>query len=196
MMASLSLPSVGKLESLGLLFSLLPGLLTYIVVRALTARERKLDAVEAVLHGLAYTVLVHALWELLTLNSWIPTPDLVGISLCSLVIGLAIAKCHSRGWIYNLLRLCGITEESTWQSAWETSFRMARADGREYAVLYLKDGRRIMGAVRGFSSEQSAGHVAIDRSRWLCENNEVIAIPGLMLLSANDVLSVQFLDPE
>jgi hypothetical protein len=184
------------MENLGLLFSLLPGLLTYIVVRALTARERKLDAVEAVLHGLAYTVLVHSLWELLTLKSWIPTPDLAGLSLCSLVIGLTIAKCHSRGWIYNLLRRFGLTEESTWQSAWETSFRMARADGREYAVLYLKDGRRIMGAVRGFSSEQNAGHVAIDRSQWLSEKNEATVIPGLMLLSANEILSVQFLDPK
>lgn len=195
-MPSISLPTVGKMETLGLLFSLLPGLLTYIVVRALTARERKLDAVEAVLHGLAYTVLVHALWALLTLKSWIPTPEIVGLSFCSLAIGLMIAKCHSRGWIYNLLRRFGLTEESTWQSAWETSFREARAAGREYAVLYLKDGRRIMGAVRGFSSEQSSGHVAIDQSQWLNDENEVTAIPGLMLLSANEIWSVQFLDPK
>jgi len=54
----MALPDLGKIDSLGLLFTLLPGLLTFVIVHAMTARGQKIEPIEAVLYGLAYTLAV------------------------------------------------------------------------------------------------------------------------------------------
>lgn len=192
-MPKLTLPSIGSLDTLGAVFALLPGLLTYVIVRALTARERKLDAIEAILHGLAYTLLVHAIWAILTLWSWIPTPDMPGLSLCAIGIGIVVAKISNSGWIYAFLRFCRITDEASWQSTWEASFRNAAKEIGEFAVLHLKDGRRLMGAVRGYSAEQSKGHIALDQCQWLMQEGDPMPAVGLILIPGEEIVFVQHL---
>jgi len=62
-----AIPNVAKLQTLDVLFALLPGLLTYHVQHALTKREEELKAAEAVLYRLVYTLAIHGIWTLLTL---------------------------------------------------------------------------------------------------------------------------------
>lgn len=192
-MPKITLPNIGSIDSLGVLFVLLPGLLTCLIVKALTSRERKLEAVEVVLHALAYTLIVHAVWSFLTLWSWIPTPDIVGLSIVSVVLGLIVAKVNSRGWIFDGLRHVGLTAESSWQSTWESSFRHAARSGMDYVVLHFKDGRRVMGEVRGYSAEQLNGHITLDRVKWLVSTGNPIEMEGLLVVAASDVVFVQFL---
>ena len=191
-MSKLSLPKLGSLDSLGILFALLPGLLTFLVVRELTARERKLETVEAVLHGLAYTLIVHAIWAILTLKSWLPTPDIVGLSLTSIGLGIGVSVATNKGWIYAILRYCQVTNESAWHSTWETAFRQVGFTGSDYIVLHRKDGRRIMGGLRGYSATQGDGHVCIDRAQWLTQDEATPAV-GVMLFPAEDIIFIQFM---
>lgn len=195
-MPRLNLPDIGKLDSLGILFSLLPGLLTLVVQRALSGREQKLEAVDAILHGLAYTVVVHAVWAVLTLWSWFPTPDIFGLCACAIVLGVVLAKCKNSGWLYGVLRFCGLSRESSWPTIWETAFREAPRLGSEYAVLYLKDRRRLMGAVRFYSHDQELGHVILDRAQWLDSADATASIDGMIIVSGSDIRFVQFLFPE
>lgn len=190
----MDLPDIGKIESLGLLFTLLPGLLSYLVFRALAARADKIEAVEAILSGLAYTLVVHALWFGLKLGSWIPTPDLLGLSVTAVGLGCSLAAIHNSGYGYRVLRRLRLTGEPSWVTIWETAFREFRGvQGGEYAVLHLKDGRRVMGAIRGFSPRQENGHVCLERVQWLLNAESGDEHPGLHLFNACDISIVEFL---
>ncbi len=192
-MPKIALPSIGNMDSLGVLFVLLPGLLTCLIVKALTSRERKLDAVEVVLHALAYTLIVHAIWSFLNLWSWIPTPDIVGLSSISVLLGLTVATVTSKGLLFDTFRKMGLTTESSWQSTWESSFRHAAREKMDFAVFHLKDGRRVMGDVRGYSAEQLNGHIVLDQVKWLSAAGDPVEMDGMLVLCASDVTFVQFL---
>jgi hypothetical protein len=190
----ISLPDVGHLDTLGVLFALLPGLVTVLIVRALTARSRKLDTVETVLQGLAYTLLVHATWVILKMiGSWIPTPDLAGLSLCSVALGVLVSWATNSDLVYGLLRKVRLTAEPSWNSIWESAFREFRNTTGEYIVLEFKDGRRLKGGVRGFSSDQENGYVYLARCRWIDPTSEQLEQPGTLLFNAHDIKFVQFL---
>ena len=191
-MGDLKLPDVGKIETLGLLFTLLPGLLAFLVERTLTARERKVETVEAILFGLAYTLAVHAVWSVLKrAGSVIPTPDITGLALTAITIGLAIAFLKNSGALFHLLQKSGITREAAWWSIWETAFRFSYAQKNEFVVLHLADGRRLFGAVVGHSSEQKDGHICLMQAMWLVDPRPA-PISGMILLRADDVKMVEF----
>lgn len=195
----MSLPELGKLDSLGLLFTLLPGFLTFFIFRAMSARGDKIEAIEAILSGLAYTLIIHAFWfGFKRLGSWFPTPDLVGLSLTAAGLGFGLASLHNSGWGFRLLRRFHLTGESAWITIWETAFREFRGSqgGGEYAVLHLKDGRRVMGAIRGFSPRQENGHVCLERVRWFSGSEQSEEHPGLHLFNAGDICVVEFISPE
>ncbi|GIW99819.1 MAG: hypothetical protein KatS3mg111_3152 [Pirellulaceae bacterium] len=81
---------------------------------------------------------------------------------------------------------------------WDTTFRTAWMEDREYAVIHLQDGRRIMGAVRGYSSRQAGGHVALRDARWLADDKQeeeeldLHACP-LLLVPGEEIRFVEFL---
>lgn len=193
----MQLPNLGRMQGLELLFTLLPGLLTYLLVRSLTARERRVDATEAVLQGLAYTLVVHAMWAVCTsVGSWIPTPDIVGLSLCAVVLAFIVSHLSNRGFVYGFLRQLGITEEPGWATIWDSAFREFRSLRGEYAVFHLGDGRRIMGAIRGHSSQQAGGHICLERAQWLEGLKALDELPGMVLMPADDVQFVEFIPIE
>jgi hypothetical protein len=192
-----SLPSIGNLETLGVLFSLLPGLITFILYRSLTAKGKKVGAVDAILHGLAYTLVVHGIWSGLTsLGSLIPTPDIFGLTASAVYLALVLAFLSNNGQLYGWLRKLNLTQETSWSSVWESSFREFRNSDGEYVVIEFKDGRRILGAIRGFSNEQGNGHIVLQKSKWLHANEEQPEQPGMILVSAGDVSTIQFLPSE
>ena len=69
-----------------------PGLVTYPIVRLLTSLDSKLDAAQAILHGLAYTLLAHFFWAIAKWpGSYLPTPDFVGLGSIASALGVAIS---------------------------------------------------------------------------------------------------------
>lgn len=187
---------IGKLTDLGIVSSLLPGLVAYLVVRQCTARERKIDVTEAILHALAYTLLSHAIWAICTsLGSLIPTPEIVGLTLCAVFVGLVVSVTTNHRISYSLLRKLRLTRQAEFPTIWETSFVHAERELSEYAVFELDDDRRIMGAIRGVSSDCADGHICLEKCQWLSSelHNPSVPIEGWFLVQAKRVKSVHFI---
>lgn len=184
-----------KLDSLGLIFTLLPGLVALLVVRTLTAKDRKIEAVEAVLFGLAYTLPIHAIWTICKLlGSWVPTPDIVGLSITAVCFAFVVSWLVRTDCLFRLLRWLGITDQTVWVGTWNISFRKAKQERHDYAVFQLEDERRIMGEVRSFSVQQKEGHICLGNSRWIDKDNpDTPLLDGYVLIPAEKVESVQFL---
>lgn len=93
----------GASNSGSTLLSLLPGLLTFTIVRALTSKERKLDAVEAVIFGLTYTFIAWCIWGTLCLRSWIPTPTYIGLPIVAISMGIVISLLINYDLVFSRL---------------------------------------------------------------------------------------------
>ena len=179
--------------------SLLPGLVTYVIVHLLVSRTRKIETVDAILVGLAYTLVVHGIWHLLKLpGSVFPTPDIVGTTLVAVILGLGLSICANHGWIYDALRYLRITNQPQWQSIWETAFRRSTVElENSWVILELKNGKRIMGYVFAFSGQREGGHVCISDPRWLNDSDgddsdEQTPIGGWFLVDNSQIVSVHF----
>lgn len=170
--------------------------MTYLVVRLCTGRERKIDVTEAILHGLAYTLLAHALWAICMMpGSVFPTPDIVGLPLCALFIGMTLSFAINQQVVFAFLRKAGLTREPDFTSIWENTFRCSEDKVGEYVVVELDDDRRILGAVLGVSPHQTDGHLSLQRCQWLPTEpgGDTIPIDGWFLVPAARVKSVHFL---
>jgi len=129
------------------------------------------------------------------LGSWIPTPDLVGLSLSAVAWGIAVAIAIRFGFPYNVLRRIKMTWEGPRPTTWESAIHEFQQTGGKYLLLNFKDGRRVLGATRGLPAQQKDGHFCLERVRWLSPGTDEIEQPGLMLFNAEDVSFVQFLPP-
>jgi hypothetical protein len=190
-MPAIEIPKVADLESAGLVFALLPGLLTYLVHHALTHRSEPTSAVTAVLWGLAYTLLVHAIWALATLpGSLIPTPDIVGLSITAVGLGLALASLSRSGFVFRWLRAIGVTISTNW-TPWETALIESRREGIDYAVAHLKDKRSVKGGICGYSHKQKDGHLVLSPYQWLGNGAAVDWMPGYLIVDGNQIIVVE-----
>ena len=168
---SVKIPELGESDSIGLLFALLPGLLCFLTIHVLTARERKLETLHVVLFSLAYNLLVHGMWEWLQWEkAYFPTKPIVGLPLTAIAIGILLATAINRGFIYRVLRILRITNESEWDSVWKTAHREHRRFG-EFSVITFEDGSRLQGAIRYFSESQDGGHIAVEKFCWIDSEN-------------------------
>jgi len=172
----------------------MPGLVTFLVLRALTERSKKIEATEAVLYGLAYTLLVHAAWSLLSMTPAAVVPAVAAEPLIALILGVLFAWASNNDWLYRALRRIGVTRESSSSSVWIAAFEEAKRERIEYAVLYLTDGRRLYGNVRGVSDEPSDGHVLLGDHRWLDEDScgDSAMEGGFLVVKQADILLVEF----
>ncbi|GIW83413.1 MAG: hypothetical protein KatS3mg105_5220 [Gemmatales bacterium] len=171
-MPRVTIPDVNELEANGLLFALLPGFLTYVVVHALTNRERPLETVEAVLHALGYTLLVHALWWMLTRWSWLPTPDLVGLSLSALVVGLLIAKLSNSGKTFEWLQKFGISSQPPWPSIGIQHFAQLGWRTASMPLFTYRMVEESWGQSAATRLDKQGGHVALRDARWLADDKQ------------------------
>lgn len=161
-----------------------------------TGRERKIDVTEAILHGLAYTLLSHALWAICQLpGSLIPTPDIVGLSFCAMAIGAGLSVAINRRLAFSSLRWLGLTRQPEFPSVWETVFQVSERDLGEYVVVELDDDRRMLGAILGVSPSQQNGHMCLQHCQWLPTqlHETSVQIDGWFLVPATRIKSVHFL---
>jgi len=203
----IDIPQLDDLRSLDLLFSLLPGLVTFLIHKALTRRERTIDPTEAVLWGLAYTLLVHALWVLAKLpGSLIPTPDIVGLSITSVFLGLVLSWLTNSGRGYALFRRMGLTSGASWPTIWQSVFREFRKRGRarqndpfpyrgQFVVVEMRDGRRLLGGLVAQSDAQDDGHVVLDNYYWISGQSPQTQPNrrGVIMIAGKDIAFIEFI---
>lgn len=188
--------NISSLNTLGTLFTLLPGLLTYLVVHFLTARERKLEATEAVLMGLGFTVIVNTLYAVAANFSKLPAePNLPSLTIIALTIGLVVSISTNNGLGYAILRKSRLTKESSWRSTWVTALKTFDEEGGDWVFVYLSDGSRLLGAVAGYSSDITDGHLALQDCSWVKADDEKIKTPGVILIPGEQIVTLQLLTP-
>ena len=185
-----------KFANLDLLYSIFPGLVTYLIVHRLCSRERKLDSIDTILVSLAYTICIHSVWFLMKAGgSLIPTPDIVGLSLVSVGFGLLVSFFVNNGLFWNTLRTLRITDQPAWESIWKTAFKKAQDEQDDlsgWVVIELVDSRRIMGCLVGYSANPENGVICIDDPRWLVSDG-VSEIGGRFLLECSNISNIHFL---
>lgn len=188
----MKIPNLVGQDSLGILLSLLPGLLTYLVHHSLCHRGRKIEAVPAVLWGLAYTLIVHALWTCLkAMGSVIPTPDVVGLPLTAVAAGIGFSALSTSGFHYNLLRRLRVTHEGSDVSIWLTTLRIIRHERRGYVTIGLRDGRFVAGGLFAFSAEDLSGHITLMPYAWLIDGKPGEWVSELLMLKESDIEFVE-----
>jgi hypothetical protein len=193
-MQPLKVPSAISAESIGILYALLPGVVTFLVARALTERAKKIEATEAVLYSLAYTLLVHALWA--SVVSLMPAAEAsvsIALPVIGVTLGVLLASMTNTGCVYALLRWLRVTREASAPSTWLAAFEEARREGIEFAVLHLNDGRRLYGNVRSVSNDPADGHVLLGDHRWLNEKSpdDAALQGGYVLAKQENILLVE-----
>ena len=202
----MSLPPVNGLDELGILFALLPGLLTYLVKHTLVSRHEALSGIKVVMWGLAYTLVVWSIWELFKWpGAFLPTPDLVGLSACAVSLGAGAAFLDSSGLAFKWARRLRLTHQPVFPSVWRAAFHQFRREEKgEFAVLHLRDGRRLYGAVVGISPTREKGHVFLQPAAWLPKGDAEPdgpdgQLPSLnpagFLIPTDDVAIVEFVPP-
>ena len=162
------MPKLGDLGDLGILFTLLPGFLTYLVQHALTSLHQRLETARLLLWSLAYTLIVNAIWYLASerVDSFL-TSDLVGLTITAVLLGVVLSPLSSSGLLFTLARKCRLSNQPSWGSVWRTTFNEARRNRVEWAVLYLRDGRRLYGCIYAVSPVRDGGHVLLKPAMWL-----------------------------
>jgi hypothetical protein len=172
--------------------TLLPGLITYLVVKLLTARDEKIETADAIVKGLAYTVVAHAFWALLSkLEQFHDFPTLSGLVIISLTVGVLSSCVLLSGMLYKVLRLLGFSDQSDYSSTWESYLKKLGRDGFEYSQIHLKDGRIIFGAIIEYSGKQSDGHLIVSECDWLDEDGKQTPVEGLFLVPCSEIVLLQ-----
>jgi hypothetical protein len=171
-----------------IIFTLLPGLVSYKIVQVLTNPSHKVEATEAVVTGLAYTLISHLMWNILKWpGSLIPTPEPIGIMLCSITVGLAVSWGVSSDWVFKILRWTQITRRPSTDSIWQASIDYGHRKYGGFAIVTFDDGRRLYGRIRAVSSDQESGHIFLTSARWIHHKTDDPIEPGAFLVSLNKV---------
>ena len=197
--AANAVPEIPKIESIGVLYALLPGLLAVVTYRRFAGARKKMEATETAVIALAYTIVCHATWQLLTMPSFtfVPVPDLLGLSLCGVFWGVLVAVDVSNDWSFSILRKKGLVATSTHSTVWIGAIH----DFGKVATVELADGRTIYGIITRASMEQKDGHLVIARAVWIHqgvvqENREGVVQEnqdaGTTMIRGNDVKLIQF----
>ena len=191
-----------KIDELEVLAPLLPGLCTYIVVSAISQTENnKLEAVQAILHGLVYTLIVNAIYAFLlwlgnVTGFGLAAPEIFTLVCWALILAIVVTLLKESGQPIGLLRRIGVTKASSMPGPWASSFHEGPKEFSNWLVLCLKSERRIMGQLRGWSSDQKEGHITLSSCSWLNGDGTEQDTPGMLIIPADDVSLVQFLPKE
>ena len=174
-----------------LLTLLTPGLLAYAIFHSIAKRRDKIEAVNAIIASLGLTLVVQAMWAIAKLPpSIVPTPDVVGLSICSLLAAIGMIALEDYAVFPKFLQCCGLSKHSPWATVWQSAFRQYHA-ANSYIVLHLKDQRRVTGIVRGWPELQEDGHIVLEHSYWITD--ELVKSTGILMFPANDISFVEFL---
>ena len=157
-------------EIVDLLKFLLPGFITAAIFHSLTS-HRKPSAFERIVSALIFTVLIRATISIL--SSWILTldkaPDFLPEIFAATVLGLIASCISNKDWIHKLFRWLRLTDETSYPSEWESTFK---DHGHKSAiVLYLKDGRRLYGQLVEWPSDPQVGYFRISKVEWIDHEN-------------------------
>ncbi len=184
-------------EVVSVLVFLLPGLVASAIFYSLTSHPKP-NEFGQVAQALIFTIVSQAvawaiglIWpEMTKREDWqlfFPVPVAVAIALATVI-------CTNHDTVHRVLRLIGVTRETSYPSEWYSAFAEYP---NCYVVLHFHDGRRLYGWPEELPSHPSGGHFIMDEGEWLVDDERFPVESGsVMLIPANDVRMVEFVEGE
>jgi hypothetical protein len=196
----------GKIEALGILLLLLPGLTCAYIAQHLAVRREQTE-LDKVVEALIFSFLLYLAtlpffgytlpvsWRVATDGSYQITPHyahLLTLLISSVVIGVLYAANINRDWLLTLLRWCGLTERTARSSIWNDIFQEIGG----FVQVGFKDGKRLIGWVRYYSDDASDSSVFLEDAAWVMEDDQQQPIdgPGILLTKESAIETVSFLN--
>jgi hypothetical protein len=202
------MPQIG-VEAFAVLLILLPGFLCARIVQSLCVRPKQTE-LDKVIEALLYTLLVYALFVILTGNQ-IPVSLTVEtlngrqryalqtepkklVLLIVIPLGLALligwdSTNDLSGRVFRKLRL---TQRTTRSSVWSDVFHEVSG----IAQIELEDGRSLMGWISYYSDEPEDASVFLEKAAWITADHQLVPIngPGILITRNVGIKHIMFLD--
>lgn len=128
-----------------------------------------------------------------SVGSIFPTPDLVGLSISALVLGLASPWISTSGRFFHFLRDLGFTRADSWCSTWLSTRREFRYGTGQHGVATLRDGREVAGGIYACSEEQASGHIVLCHYVWVGNGDSTDPVNGLLILPGEDIAILELM---
>ncbi len=179
---------------------LLPGFLAAWVFYGFVPHTKP-NQFERIIEALVFTLIIQAivrieeplfLWigQWISIGEWTRQSEALAPSATAIVIGITFAFCVNKDFPHWILRLVGMTRETTGPNEWFRAFY----EDVTYIVLHLKDGRRLYGWPARFPSTPNSGEFVIRYPAWVhVADNEDLKDVTSILISATEVEWVEFL---
>lgn len=186
---------------------LLPGFVSSGIVSLLVIRKPQ-EVFVRVLEALIFTTLNLAVFfsaqsylsthkiPVLTVDSghFFTAGNLTLLAFCAVGIGLIWSFEANNQWLFWVLRFLRITSKSTKPTLWVDVFSTER---NRYAVVHLKDGRRVVGWVRRYSDDAADRALFLEQASWLTDDGAFVNNPriNVMVDRETEISLVEFVKP-
>jgi hypothetical protein len=213
-LAHMPFPDLTKLQDLiPILVFLLPGFVSSGIVSLMVVRKpqevfsRVVEAVIFTAMNLAVFFIAKAILSriavlnvtfkhFLTVDShrFFTAGNLTMLGLCAVGIGLVWSFEANNQWLFRIFRWAKITDKSTKPSIWVDVFIEQRDC---YAVVHLKDGRRLIGWVSRFSEDAADRALFLEQASWLTDDGNLVNNPRINVLvdRETEISFIEFVKP-
>jgi hypothetical protein len=207
-------PDLTKLQDLiPILVFLLPGFVSSGIVSLMVIRKPQ-EAFGRVVEAVIFTALNLAVFfiakaalsrlvalnvtfkHLVTVDShrFFTAGNLTLLGLCAVGIGLVWSIEANNQWLFRVLQWSGVTSKSTKPSIWVDVLSEQR---NRYAVVHLKDGRRLLGWVGRYSDDAADRALFLEQASWLTDDGTLVNDPHINVLVDQEtgISLIEFVKP-
>jgi len=183
-------------ESLAVLLVLLPGFLASLVYSALQER-REASGFRPFMEALACSFVIQAIRPYAPGEGvpLAPVPWNLGPTAKALILAVVLPVTLSYLVEYDLLlrtaRVLRMTQRTSRPSTWLDAFAVNR---EAYAVLYFRDGTRVVGWPYQYSDTPEEGMIYLQEPAWVTEDDQYVAMnaEGFFCCNRSEVLFLTF----
>ncbi len=128
-----------------------------------------------------------------SISAWTNETASVASFVTAIMIGLLFSFGANSNFFHGMVRVMGITQETSYPSEWFGTFLKKVT----FIVLHFEDGRRLYGWPREWPSDPDKGQFLLEQAAWL-DGTKVIELTGVdtILIDVSDVRWVEFMDME
>lgn len=194
------------LETVNILFFLIPGFLSSYIIDGIIVRG-ELSSVKRIVESLIFTFLIYIIVSFfvnIELFAYLASKDgntsfkfstnpkfLILLLLISIILPIIIGSILFYDIHMKVLRWCKITNKTSRNTVWQDVF----IEQKSFVVVHFKDERRICGWPLYYSNVPKEGFIYICDPSWIDDNNQYLecGTHGI-LIKSEDVNFIEFLN--
>lgn len=190
-----------KLETVSLLYKLLPGFIAAWMFYGFTA-HRKNSTFERVIQALIFTAFIQVLVypiglvflfigeKIISIGYWNENTSFVLSMFVAVFLGFVFSACANTSFLHQKVLPDCITTRTSFPSEWFSAF----IRDRRYIYLHLKGGRRLYGWPTEWPDHPDEGHFVIQEPEWVLKDNQraKLLLTHKILIPVSEVEMVEF----